>query len=351
MADRASKAVLLSKDDGFSGYYQWRLAEESKHITGVWTPLGPRVFNCMPMGINVAPAKWNEAMVRTFGDLPGDRYFGLMDDFMRFTPQNPGETRADVERNHLDELDEFLRRVEAVHLKLKIGKAAHGREQISALGLMFGHGKVWKTDETTQVLRDYPVPRSAKQLEKFLALGNYYGHFVDNYSKLAQQLRPLARLPRWPKDALGEGTRERQIFEQIRLELAEEVKLQMPDWEKRFILKTDWSCEAVAAALIQKDDNGRLRPVGFASRKCTEAEAKLGAPDGEMVALVWGVKRFEKYLLGRQFDAYVDQGSLSWLKDKRLSSINDRRLQGAFAYLRQFDFVLHYLKADKMRGR
>ncbi len=85
------------------------------------------------------------------------------------------------------------------------------------------------------------------------------------------------------------------------------------------------------------------------SRKCTAAESKLSAPDGEMVALVWTIKRFEKYLLGRKFTAYVDQGSLSWLKDRSLSSINNKRLQGTFAYLRQFQFDLMYKKSKDMQ--
>ncbi len=68
-----------------------------------------------------------------------------------------------------------------------------------------------------------------------------------------------------------------------------------------------------------------------------------------MVALVWTIKRFEKYLLGRKFTAYVDQGSLSWLKDRALSSINNKRLQGAFAYLRQFQFDLLYKKSKEMQ--
>ena len=46
---------------------------------------------------------------------------------------------------------------------------------------------------------------------------------------------------------------------------------------------------------------------------------------------------------------YVDQASLHWLHDKELSSINNKRLQGAFAYLRQFQFDLFYRKAEQMQ--
>ena len=61
------------------------------------------------------------------------------------------------------------------------------------------------------------------------------------------------------------------------------------------------------------------------------------------------IQRFEKFLIGKRFKAYVDQASLHWLHNKELSSINNKRLQGAFAYLRQFQFDLFYRKAKQMQ--
>jgi hypothetical protein len=68
-----------------------------------------------------------------------------------------------------------------------------------------------------------------------------------------------------------------------------------------------------------------------------------------MLVLVNAIKRFERFLLGRKFTAYVDQGSLGWLKDKSLSSVNNRRLQASFAYLRQFQFDLLHKKSREMQ--
>ncbi len=349
LADRLHDAVLLDKDDGWSGYYQRRLAPESRRFTGVYTPLGLRVFTCMPMGINVAPSEWNGSMMEKLGALPLDRFFFLMDDFIRFTPQREGQTRQEMEHEHLNLLEEFLGLVIAAKLKLKLPKAVHAVEVLEALGLEYGHGQVRKTDWTTSVLRDYPVPRGARQMESFLALGMYYGQFVEGYARFVAPLRALARKKRWAREDMAVGSVEYEYFEQIRTKLVEQIKLTLPDWTAKFIIKSDWSMTAIGGALLQKGADGKLRPIAFVSRKCTDAEGALGAPDGEMVALVWVIKRFEKYLLGRHFEAYVDQGSLSWLKNHALSSINNKRLQASFAYLRQFRFDLFYLKSAKMK--
>ena len=349
LSERTGKAVLFDKDDGISGYYQWKLHETSKRFTKVYTPLGVRVFNCMPLGINVAPSVWNGAMAAKFGDMPGDRVFTLMDDFVRFTPAAEGEVREETELKHIRLLDEFLTRVEAMNLKLKLDKAEHAVETVEALGMRYGLGKVEKTEWTTSVIQDYPVPRSSKQMERFLALGQYYGGFVEDYARLVAPLRKLQRKRRWGPRDMAEGSDERKLFDQVKMELAKRVRLALPDWSKEFFTKSDFSKEAIGGALLQKDDNGKLQAVGFVSRKFTAAEGKLSAADGEMVALVWTIQRFEKFLLGRKFTAYVDQGSLSWLKDRALGSINNKRLQHSFAYLRQFKFDLLYLKKDKMK--
>jgi RNase H-like domain found in reverse transcriptase/Integrase zinc binding domain/Integrase core domain/Zinc knuckle len=348
LADRVCKAALFDKDDGISGYYQWKLHKDSKRFTAVYTPLGLRVFNCMPLGINVAPSEWNGAMAGKFGDLPGDRFFALMDDFLRFTPEREGLTRLELENEHLELLDDFLTRVVKTKLKLKLAKAVHGVEEIEALGMVYGKGKIAKTDWTTSVIRDYPAPTSGKRMERFLALGQYYAPFVEDYARLVAPLRYLQRKKRWDKKDMAEGSKEQKLFEHVRGELLKQLRLALPDWSKEFIIKSDFSCEAIGGALLQKDNEGKIHAVAFVSRKCTPAESKMGAADGEMCALVWVIKRFEKYLWGRKFTAYVDQGSLSWLKDQALSSINNRRLQGSFAYLRQFQFDLMYLKSSKM---
>jgi hypothetical protein len=140
----------------------------------------------------------------------------------------------------------------------------------------------------------------------------------------------------------GEGSQERELFETIKARLTEDVRLALPDWNRPFVLKSDFSNTAMGAALLQEDANGKLRPIAYVSRKCVGSKTTASAPDGELLALVWAVQRFEKFLAGRRFKAYVDQESLHWLHDKELCSINNKRLQAAFAYLRQFRFDLFY---------
>ena len=209
LASLLQGATLIDKDDGISGYFQVALHPDSQHLTGVYTPLGVRVFNVMPLGINVAPTTWNELMANKFGDLGGT--FTLMDDVLRFTKPVPGETREQLEMRHLDLLERFLDRVVAAKLRLKLPKSVHAVEELEALGMIYNGDTMRKTEWTYSVLRDYKAPTGPKQMQRFLALGQYYGKYTEGYAKLVAPLRRLEKKTRWSKDDMAPGTPERDF--------------------------------------------------------------------------------------------------------------------------------------------
>ena len=72
-------------------------------------------------------------------------------------------------------------------------------------------------------------------------------------------------------------------------------------------LTTDASDLAVGAVLAQGPDE---RPLGFYSKKLSEAEKKYSAFDKELLALFLAVKHFRCYLEGRPFTAWTDHKPL-----------------------------------------
>ena len=80
------------------------------------------------------------------------------------------------------------------------------------------------------------------------------------------------------------------------------------------MLRTDASGVGVAAVLLQEND-GKLYPVGYASRKLNLTEARYPIIEKECLAVVWGIKRFRLYLAGRRFTLQTDHKPLKYLKD------------------------------------
>ncbi|XP_022110670.1 uncharacterized protein LOC110990125 [Acanthaster planci] len=98
-------AAWFSCLDLKSGYYQIELAEEDKHKTAFWCPLGFYEFNRMPQGITNAPATFQRLMERCMGDLLNNEVFVYLDDIVVFS-QTKEEHEARLMRV-LDRLQQF----------------------------------------------------------------------------------------------------------------------------------------------------------------------------------------------------------------------------------------------------
>ena len=70
-------------------------------------------------------------------------------------------------------------------------------------------------------------------------------------------------------------------------------------------MTTDASGGAIGAVLSQ-EEGGDDRPIAFASRSLCDAETRYSTIEKEFLAIVWAVKNFRPYLLGRHFKIYTD---------------------------------------------
>lgn len=76
-----------------------------------------------------------------------------------------------------------------------------------------------------------------------------------------------------------------------------------------FLLDTDATNDSIGAVLSQIQD-GKETVIAYASRTLSSAEKNFCVTRKEMLALVYFVKHFKQYLLGREFLLRIDHGSL-----------------------------------------
>ena len=116
-----------------------------------------------------------------------------------------------------------------------------------------------------------------------------------------------------------------------------------PDFDRSFVLHTDASQCGLGAILYQKQEDGRLGVIAYASRTLTPAEQKYHLHSGklEFLALKWAIcERFRDYLYYcPSFDVYTDNNPLTYI----LSSAKlDATRQRWVADLADFTFKIHY---------
>ena len=78
-------------------------------------------------------------------------------------------------------------------------------------------------------------------------------------------------------------------------------------------MDTDASGSSLGAVLSQVQ-GGSERVIAYASRLCSTAERNYNVTRREMLAIVYFLKVFRQYLLGRPFDIRTDHAALQWIK-------------------------------------
>ena len=93
--------------------------------------------------------------------------------------------------------------------------------------------------------------------------------------------------------------------------------LSLPDFTKQFILDTDASDSGIRAVLSQKQHDGSECVIAYASRVLSKPEQRYCVTRKELLAVVYFIKYFRPYLLGKPFVLRTDHGSLTWLSNFR----------------------------------
>ena len=158
-------------------------------------------------------------------------------------------------------------------------------------------------------LVEYPVPHDLKTLRSFLGLTSYYRKFVPGFSKVAGPLHALTK-----KEVPFLWTPKCQsAFIELKRLLTSAPVLSFPDFTKPFILETDASGAGLGAVLAQKQEDGTVRPIVYASRSLQSHEKNYGITELEGLGVVWAVKHFRPYLYGHQCEVYTDHSALTSL--------------------------------------
>ena len=109
------------------------------------------------------------------------------------------------------------------------------------------------------------------------------------------------------------GPDQDKAFKQLKERLTTAPILGMPRDEGTYILDTDASNVGLGAVLSQEQD-GQEVVLAYASRTLSRAERNYDVTRRELLAVVYGLKVYRQYLLGRRFMIRTDHSALQSLR-------------------------------------
>ena len=174
---------FFTKLDLKAGYWQVELKEEDKAKTAFQVGnLGFYECNRMPFGLCNAPATFQRLMERAMGDINLRDCIIYLDDIIIF---------SDTFEAHLDRLEAVFQRLHTYNLKLKASKCEFFKKQVTYLGHVVSEEGIKTDPEKIRVLKNWPVPKSVKDVRKFLGFTGYYRRFIKGFSTIVRPLNDL----------------------------------------------------------------------------------------------------------------------------------------------------------------
>jgi len=201
---------------------------------------------------------------------------------------------TETEKGHDEIVEEVLRRLEENDLFVKPEKCVWKVREVGFLGVIIGEDRVRMEKEKVQEVIEWLVPRSVKDVQKFLGLANYYRQFVKDFAKIAKPLHEMMRKEmKW-----SWGERQQKVFEELKERFTMEPDLVTPDLDKEMRVEADTSDFAIGEVLSMKCEDEKWRPVAYISKLLNEAKRNYKIHDKEMLAIIWCLKAWRHFLEG-----------------------------------------------------
>ena len=219
-------------------------------------------------------------------------------------------------------------------LSLK-GKKCHiGMSSVSYLGYIFSGSGTRPDPQKVEAIKNWPQPQDTNKVHQFLGLASYYRRYIPHFADIAAPLHSLTQKGmtfHWSQECTT-------AFLELKKCLVQAPILAYPKLTpgaSEFIVQTDASAYGLGAVLQQE---GHV--IAYASRTLSAPERNYSVIQRECLAVVYALKQFRHYLLGRHFTIVTDHAPLQWLSAQKMEGLLCR---WALA-LQEYDFKIVYWK-------
>ena len=298
---------VFSKLDLKSAYHQIELHPSCRHLTVFRAGNRLMRYKRLTMGSLPASGELNNRLKPLIETIPDADI--IHDDIVISSPNL---------ESHNATLHQVLTVLRESGLTLNRSKCIFSADSIPFWGFIVTADGLKPDPEKCQALQTAERPRTKEELTSFLCMIRSNGDFIPDLATMTANLRAMTA-----KNATFCWTDAHdQEFENVKSAFNSSVLLRHYDPEQPTFIFVDAHRTGLSAILTQGQSIDKTKAVALASRATTVVERKYAQLDLEALAVDFGLRRFQHYLIGGPPTTIVtDHQPLEslWKTNRRLS--------------------------------
>jgi len=170
-------------------------------------------------------------------------------------------------------------------------------KEVDFLGVVLGPEGIKMKEAKVKVVLNWPVPKSVKDIQKFLELANYYQRFIKGFTKVVRLLHELMR----KKQKWDWGIRQEKAFKALNKWFTTELILVALDLDKKIRMEVNVSDYTTGGILSMEYEDRKQRLVVYLSKSLNETERNYEIYVKKMLVVIRGLENWRYLLEGAKF--------------------------------------------------
>ena len=292
-----------------------QMREGKKWNTAFRTRYGHYKYTVMPFGLTNAPATFQALINTTLCKYLDIFVTAYLDNILIYTKSTLKE--------HIQAVKKVFKALQKADIRLQPDKCKFHMKIVKFLGSIITTNGIQMDNEKVKAIREWPEPKNLKEVQAFLGFANFYRRFIQRYSQIC---KPLTKMTK-KKQLFHWECEQKEAFEKLKKKFTLASILTSFNPEKKIILETNASDQALGSCLSQPDAERQLHPVAYRSKKFSGPELNYDVHNKELLAIVDAFEKWQAYQEGSRHPIMVcsDHKNLSYFKTTR--KLNRRQVR------------------------
>ncbi|GBE82211.1 hypothetical protein SCP_0405940 [Sparassis crispa] len=299
-----AKGKIWSKMDMTNSFFQTRVHPDDVHLMAVTTPLGLYEWLAMPMGLRNSPPIHQRCMTAALREYLGRFCHIYLDDIVIW---------SDSVEQHAEHVRLILAALRKARLYCNPKKCEFFVLTLDFLGHCISAKSVEAQTSKVDRILQWPVPRSASDVQSFLGLVRYIAAFLPKLADFTTVLTPLTtkesrrHFPEWMPT-------HQSAFDAIKALVISRECLTVIDHlnpgDNKIFLTCDSSDWHTGATLSFGPSWETARPIAFDSMQLKATEKNYPIHEKELLMIIRALKKWRSDLMPMPVFIYTDHRTL-----------------------------------------